>query len=143
MKKSIFIKMLYANPAINICIFFTVATMLDLILNVVNGITHDTYLHLGMRFIICSAIALSLMLFRYFEKLSLLAVLFIHAFICILIMLLSTWIWSFFIEVHPNSYRDAVRTIFIIYPVMIVGIVLIDAVQTFRANRILKMNIQK
>ena len=142
MRKSMFSKMLFANPAINICVFFTIATMLDLILNVASGITHDTYLHLGMRFIICSAIALSLMLFRYFEKLSLLVVLFIHAFICIVIMVLTTWIGSFFAVTHPNAYGDAVRTIFIVYPFIIVGSVLIDGVQTLRANRILKMNMQ-
>jgi hypothetical protein len=136
-----FEKMLYGNVLVNICVFFTIATTLDLILSVSMGIYTDTYLHLGSRLLICTAVSFSLLIFRFFEKISLLPILLLHAIICMFIQVLDVWIGSFFMELDPNAYRDAIRTVFIFYPVIIVGCLLADGYQTMKANRILKKNI--
>jgi hypothetical protein len=91
---------------------------------------------------LCVAASLSLLVFRRFEKLPLFAALLIHFFVCIAMMVLYVFQGSFYMDVHPNAYRDAVRTIFYIYPVVIVGGLLIDGIKTARANFILKKNRQ-
>lgn len=138
MKNSVLHNMIYGNRASVMCVFFTVASILDLVLCVFNGIMDISYWHLGMRFILCIGASLSLMIFRYFEKLSTILMFLIHFVMCILMMILWVWITSLYSEIHPNAYRDAIRTIFYIYPVIIVGGLIIDGVKTAKANRILK-----
>lgn len=140
MKKSAFYSLVYGNRIDVICAFFTAGTMLDLILCVSQGILDISYWHLGMRLILCTFFSLSLMVFRHFERLSILMILLIHFFICILIMLLFVWVTSLYSEIHPNAYRDAVRTVFYFYPFIIVGGLIIDGVKTAKANRILRKN---
>jgi hypothetical protein len=116
--------------------------MLDLVLCVANGIYDISYRHLGDRFILCIGAALSLLVFRYFRSMPLAASLAIHFFACIIMMLLYVWTGSFFEEPHPDAYRDAVRTVFIIYPVIIISGLVIDVFRTAKANRILKSYLQ-
>ena len=138
MKKSVLHNLIYGNRATTTCIFFTIATMIDLIMCVLIDILDISYWHLGMRFILCVGASLSLMVFRCFEKLSIRVVILIHFFVCILMMLFWAWTTSLYIELHPDAYSDAVRTVFIIYPVIIVGGLIIDGIKTAKVNRILK-----
>ena len=138
MKKSVFDRLINGNVAVNICVFFTIATMLDLVLCVMHGVLEISYQHLADRFLLCSIAALTLLVFRFFEKLSMLVIFIIHFIICLIMMVLWVWIGSFYMEVHPNAYRDAVRTVFYIYPVIIIGGLIIDAIRTAKANRILR-----
>ena len=140
MKQSLFQRMVYGNVAINICVYFTISTILDLILSSLQGVSETSYWHLGMRLILCAGAALTLLIFRYFEKLSTLIMFALHFAICILMMIVWTWISSFFVELHPSAYYYAVRTIVIIYPLIILGGLLIDGIKTAKANRILKKN---
>jgi hypothetical protein len=91
-----------------------------------------------LSFILCVIASLTLLVFRHFERWSWLAIFLIHATLCIIMMVSWVWIGSFMTEPHPDAYRDAVRTVFIIYPVIIAGGLLIDGVRTAKANRILK-----
>ena len=137
-KKSMIHHLIYGNSAAVVCVLFTAATMMDLILCVSQGIRDISYWHLGDRFILCILVSLSFHVFKLFDKLPLYAMLIIHAGICILIMLGAVWITSLYTAVHPNAYRDAVRTIIIIYPAFILGCIIIDGFRTAKANRILK-----
>ena len=137
-KKSMFYALIYGNKAIEICVFFTVATMVDLLACVPMGIIDISYWHLGMRFFLCVVISFSFYVFRIFDRLPLFVMLIIHCVMSILIMVCDVWVSSFFIEIHPHAYRDAVRTILYIYPVIIIGCVVIDGFRTAQANRILK-----
>jgi len=140
--KSVLHNLVYGNRAIIVCVFFTIATMLDLILCVPQGILDTSFWHLGMRFILCICASLSLLVFRYFEKLSLPLILLIHCLISVLIMILFVWLTGLYTDLHPHAYRDGIRTVFIIYPVIIVGGLFIDATRTARANRILKRTLE-
>jgi len=142
MKQSIFQRMVYGNVGINICVYFTIVTMLDLVLSSLQGVWETSYWHLGMRLILCAGAALTLFVFRCFKQLSILVVLALHFSTCILMMILWTWINGFFMELHPDAYFYAVRTIVIAYPVVIVGALIIDGIRTAKANRILKQNWQ-
>lgn len=139
MKKSSLIHLLiYGNKALVICVLFTLATMLDMILCSVQGIQEISYWHIGMRFVLTVMITLSFYLFKFFEKLPVYAILIMHCGIAVLTILTSVWITSWYTGIHPNAYRDAARTVFIIYPIIILGSIIIDTIRTARANRILK-----
>lgn len=137
-KESLLHLLIYGNKAVVICIVFTIATILDMVVCVMFGIMDISYWHLGMRFLLCIFIVLSLYIFNLFDKLPIYVMLIIHFAISVLIMLTWVWITSFYDEVHPNAYRDAARTIVIIYPVIITGSIVIDGMRTAKANRILK-----
>lgn len=137
-KKSLLHSFLYGNKAILLCIVFTISTMLDLTLCVYQGIADISYWHLGMRFILCALIVLSLYVFKFFENLPTYAILIIHFGLGLLIMLGSVWITSLYSEIHPHAYRDAARTIIMIYPIIILGCLVMDGIRTAKANRILK-----
>jgi len=137
MKKSILNQLIHGNRLALICIFFTIATMADLVACVAQGIMEISYKHLADRFFLCIGATLSLMVFRYFKNLPLYVAIIIHFFVCIIMMLLYAFSGSFYMELHPDAYRDAVRTIFILYPIIIAGGLVFDMTRTIRANRIL------
>ena len=142
-KKSIIHSLIFGNKAVEICIFFTISTMLDLLICVFQGITDISYLHLGYRFVLCVCVAVSFYLFKFFENMPIFLMLIIHCGISILIMVGSVWMTSLFSEIHPNAYRDAVRTILIVYPIIILGCIIVDGVRTAKANRILRARLGK
>ena len=137
-KTSLFRSLIYGNKAIVICVVFTIATMIDLLACVVQGVMEISYWHLGTRFILCVVSILSLYIFKFFNKLPLYAMLIIYFGMGLVIMLGSVWITSLYSEVHPNAYRDAARTVIIIYPIIIAGCIIIDGLRTAKANKILK-----
>lgn len=142
-RKSLFHSLIYGNKAVEMCIFFTVATMLDLLMCVSQGVMEISYWHLGMRFILCVCITLSFYVFMLFEKLPIYVMLIIHCGMSILIMVGWVWATSLFSEVHPNAYRDAVRTILMIYPVIILGCITLEGLKTAKANKILKERLEE
>lgn len=140
MKKpsSILYRLLYGNKAATICIVFSVATLLDMLLSVSDGIFEISYWQLADRFLLCSLAVLTLSIFKHFEKLPLCIMFLIHFFICISIMLIGAWVNGIFVELHPNAYRDSIRSVVIAYPIIIGGGLLFDVIKTARANRILR-----
>ena len=144
MKKiSLFHSLVYGNKSVVICVVFTLATLLDLILCVSIGIMDISYWHLGTRFLLCVLIILSLYIFKLFNNLPLYIMLAIHFVMAVLIMLAWVSITSLHREMHSNAYRDAVRTIVYIYPVIIVGSILLDWIRTAKVNRLLKKRLRE
>ena len=128
MLESTFIRrLLNTNTLILICITFTIATLLDLILTVIIvGDIGTTYVHLGSRFIICTFVSVSLLVFRYFKKLHFAILMGMHFLLTLLFVVLYTWIIGFFIEQHPNAMFYMVRSILIVYPIITVVCIVID-----------------
>lgn len=112
--------LIYGNRVRIICYFFTLATLLDVVLSLAFDGSTDHW-HLANRFIIVTLVAFSLIIFRLIQKVPLIAVIILHFIICVAIMVLSTWINGFVVELHPRAYYYAIRSIFIIYPIIIVG----------------------
>ena len=136
----------FGNKLVIICVVFTMSTLVDMLLcQLFYNMDSITFWHLWNRFLLCVMVIYSLNIFKYFEKLSLFMMLIIHFFISIFIML--TWVWasSFYLEdIHPNAYLDAVRTVFIIYPIIIIGCILYDIIHTNMINRMLtKRHLEK
>ena len=122
-------RLLATNTLILICIAFTITTLLDLVLTVIAfGDVGTSYVHLGSRLAICTFVCVSLLVFRYFKKLHLAFILGIHFFLSLLFIVLYTWIIGFFIEQHPNAMIYIVRSILIIYPIIVLVCIAIDFV---------------
>ena len=136
MEKTLLHRLIHMSRFVFICIMFTVATLLDLVLVlVIVGDVGTSYQHLADRFILCVLTSLSLLVFRYFKKLPFVAVVGIHFGVCILLFVLYTWVNSFFVEPHPRAYFYIIRTIIIIYPVVAIGCILIDRIEKLFAKR--------
>jgi len=121
-------KLVYTNTLVLICIIFTTATFLDLVLALaITGDVYGTdYIHLGTRFIVCVFVSLSLLVFRFFKRLPFAAVIGIHFFAVIIFAVLYVWISGFFIELHPQAMFYMVRSILIIYPFIGIGCIIAD-----------------
>lgn len=137
-KKNFLNSLIYGSKAVALCVTFTVATLLDMLLSFAQGITDISYAHLAIRFIPCVLIVLSLYIFKCFEKLPLYLMLVIHFAITLLIMLGSAWITGLFSELHSDAYYDAIRSVVITYPVIIITSIIADTIRTAKANRILR-----
>ena len=136
MEKTLMHWLINANRFVFICIMFTVATLFDLILTVIIvGDVGTTYYHLGSRFILCALVALSLLVFRCFNKWPLVVTVGIHFLVCLLLFVLYTWVSGFFVELHPRAYFYIIRTILMFYPVIVLGCFAIDRVQKAWINR--------
>ncbi len=141
-KQSLLYSIVYGNKAVVACVIFTIATIIDLFLSVtLQGKADITYWHIGIRFLLCVMFVSSISIFKHFNKLPLYAVFGIHFFIALAIMIGFVWITGLFSELSPHAYIDACRTVFIIYPVLIIGCIIIDTTRTAKANRILKKSL--
>lgn len=124
-------KIIHTNTFVLICITFTVATLFDLIFSVaITGDFYGTdYLHIGTRFILCTFVSVSLLVFRYFKRLPHIAVIGIHFLVVIIFTVLYVWITSFFIEQHPRAMFYMVRSVLIVYPIIATGFLLYRFIQ--------------
>ena len=122
-------KVLYTNPLILTCITFTIVTVIDLVLTVFTlGDDGTTYHHLGSRLILCTFVSVSLLVFR-FKKIPIVLLFSIHFIAFLLFAVFYVWLNSFFVEQHPDAMKDIIRTVFITYPPIAGGIILIDYLQ--------------
>ena len=132
-------RLLNINTLILICITFTVATVIDLVLTViVHGDVGTTYVHLGSRLIICTFVSVSLLVFRFFKKLHFALIMGIHFLFVLLFTIMYTWVIGFFVEQHPNAMFYMVRSVLIVYPVVAVVCIAVDFVLKARRNNISK-----
>jgi len=129
-------KVLYTNPLILICIAFTIVTVIDLVLTVFTlGDVGTSYHHLGGRLILCTFVSVSLLVFR-FKKLPYVLLFSIHFITFLLFAVFYVWLNSFFVAQHPDAMKDMSRTVFITYPPIAGGIVLIDYIQKRMKRRL-------
>ena len=126
-------RILHTNTLILISITFTIATLLDLILTVFTaGDVGTTYFHLGSRLVICTFVSASLLVFRYFKKRHFAVLMAIHFVLTLLFVVLYTWVVGFFIEQHPNAMFYMIRSVVIVYPIIVVVCIIIDFVMKAR-----------
>ena len=130
MLENSFLRRLFGmNTLILICVTFTIATMLDLSLTVVAvGDVGTTYAHLGTRFILCTFVAVSLLVFRYFKNLPFALIIGIHFLLLLLFAVFYVWISGFFMEQHPRAMFYMVRPILIVYPFIAGGCIALDCI---------------
>lgn len=137
--KSIFNYMINGNKLVIVCIFFTLATMLDVIICTIFQMqTMTSHAHLIDRMLLCLILVPLLSLFKHFEKLPIWAVLLLHFIACCILSQIYVYMAGFFQELHPDAHRDMLRTIIIVYAVWVPSAFIIDLAHTAIANRELK-----
>lgn len=138
-KNSVFKYLIFGNKLVIICVFFTIATIMDVVLCTILGHeTATTHTHLFDRMMLCIIAIIPLQLFKYFEKLSMWAIFPIHYIVSCVLAELYVYVCSFYQELHHDAYRDIFRSVTMLYIVLIIGALIIDLSRTARANRALK-----
>ena len=115
---------LFKNITFLFCIVFTVLTLASCIINLVQGNVTDTYSHILDRaaLTLIGSIIVGIAINIDFKS-SILNCL-IPYIIFILLALLYVYISGFFVELHPNAYRDVFINDTIAYVVVYIGIVI-------------------
>ena len=129
-------RLINMNTLILICVTFTIATMVDLLVTVISaGDVGTSYEHLGTRFILCTFVSVSLLVFRYFKTLPFAMMMGIHFLLILLFTFLYVWITGFFIDQHPRAMFYMVRSVLIVYPLIAGGCIAIDCILKARRKR--------
>ncbi len=98
-----------------ICVFYTLLSLIAGYLNASLAGDYDFYINLVMMFVWTAIATITLYSYPLFHKLPPLLVMFIQYVFAQSLILLTIWISGFFGELHPNSYRDAIRSFTIPY----------------------------
>ena len=104
-----------------ICILFTVITLAASTLGLVTdglGSTSDD-LHIWSRFAIVFIAIGSLYIFDWFQSWSLRVVHAIHYAITMAIILVAVWLMGFFVDLHPDAFRDIFLNYTVIYLILV------------------------
>jgi hypothetical protein len=129
-------RLLHTNIFIIICVIFTVATLLDLILTVVFfGDVGTTYAHLGARIVLSIFGASSLLIFRFLKKLPFALIIFIHLLTLLVFTALYVQIYGIFIEQHPRAMFYMIRSVLIVYPIIGIGCIVTDRILKTRRKK--------
>lgn len=104
-----------------IAITFTLLTLTSSIFYMIKGETYDTHFHIIMRFIITAIAITSLYIYDLFKRRSLFMVHLIHYIATMTSVFILVWFTGFFVELHPNAYRD----IFLNYTIIWIVVALV------------------
>ena len=115
---------LLKNVGILFCSIFTVVTVTSCIINLLMGNENETYIHILDRAILTliGSIIVGIAVTINFKSLILNC--FIPYLIFILLAFLYVFISGFFVELHPNAYRDVFINDTIAYIIVYVGILI-------------------
>jgi len=126
------------NKFVITSVVFVVATFIDMLLCLPQGIMEIDYFHLINRFAWCAIPIFTLFIFKHFENRPLFFVALIHYGITCGLVILWIWISGYFRILHPNAYVDGFRSYTMIYAIVFAYMVIYDAVRTRRANKELR-----
>ena len=115
---------LLKNIVVLFCIIFTIATVTSCIINVLMGNTSDTYIHILDRaaLTLIGSIIIGVAVDIDFKSTILNCL--VPYLIFILLAFLYVFISGFFVELHPNAYRDIFINDSIAYIIVYVGILI-------------------
>lgn len=100
------INLSFKKAALLICVVYTILTVTSSGYGLLTGQETDTHIHLLMRFLITAAGIGSILLFNIFPRWSLVAINIFHYAVTMGAIFIIVWISGFFIDLHPNAYRD-------------------------------------
>ena len=115
---------LLKNIAVLFCIIFTVATVASCIINLLMGNTNDTYLHILDRAVLTLVGSIIIGIAVYIDFKSSILNCLIPYLIFIVFAFLYVFISGFFVELHPNAYRDIFINDTIAYIIVYIGILI-------------------
>ena len=96
----------WKNALILICIVYTLLTVTSSGYELIVGETTDTHVHLLSRFLVTSIGIGSILIFNLFPHWSLLGIFTLHYGVTMSSIFLLVWVSGFFIQLHPDAFRD-------------------------------------
>lgn len=115
---------LLKNIAVLFCIIFTVATVASCIINLLMGNTNDTYFHILDRAVLTLIGSIIIGIVEDIDFKSSILNCLIPYLIFIVFAFLYVFISGFFVELHPNAYRDIFINDTIAYIIVYIGILI-------------------
>ena len=115
---------LLKNIAVLFCIIFTVATVASCIINLLMGNTNDTYFHILDRAVLTLIGSIIIGIVADIDFKNTIFNCLIPYLIFILFAFLYVFISGFFVELHPNAYRDIFINDTIAYIIVYIGILI-------------------
>lgn len=109
------------NAFILICVIYTLLTVISSIYGLAVGRTTDTHVHLLLRFLITVIGIGSILIFNLFPRWNLAGIFALHYGIVMGLILIVVWASGFFIELHPDAYRDIFLNFTPIYLLVAIG----------------------
>lgn len=109
------------NTFILICVVYTLLTVISSIYGLAVGSTTDTHVHLLLRFLITAIGIGSILIFNLFPRWNLAGIFALHYGVVMGLILLLVWVSGFFIDLHPDAYRDIFLNFTPIYFLVSVG----------------------
>ena len=94
------------KAALLICVVYTLLTVTSSGYGLLTGQETDTHIHLLLRFLITAVGIGSVLLFNLFPRWSLAAINVFHYAVTMGTVFAIVWVSGFFIELHPDAYRD-------------------------------------
>ncbi len=114
------------SALIIICVVYTLLTVTSSIYGLALGRTTDTHVHLLLRFLITSIGVGSILIFNLFPRWKLAGIFALHYGVTMGFILLVVWASGFFIELHPDAYRDIFLNFTPVYILIALGFLIRD-----------------
>ena len=112
------------NKLVVICVIFTILTVTSSLLGLIQGNEATANFHILQRFAIVVLAIGSLYIFEWLEGIGLYKAHIVHYLATMVVVFLLVGISGFFVELHPNAYRD----IFLNYTAVYIGVVAVEIV---------------
>ncbi|MEW6696115.1 MAG: DUF6608 family protein [Bacillota bacterium] len=118
------LKLSVKDTLILVCVLYTVLTLVSSTIGLIAGRTTDTHTHLLMRFAITFVGISSLQVFRLVSTWSPLGQIALHYVVTTSMVLALVGLSGFWMELHPNAYRDVFLNFTVVYA-LVTGVILL------------------
>jgi len=116
----------WKSALILICIVYTLLTVTSSGYALLVGRTTDTHFHLLARFVITTIGIYSILIFNLLPRWHLWLMFALHYTLTMGIILMLVWVSGFFVELHPDAYRDIFLNFTPIYLLFAIGLLAIN-----------------
>ncbi len=116
----------WKSALILICIVYTLLTVTSSGYALLVGRTTDTHFHLLARFVVTTIGIYSILIFNLFPRWSLWLMFALHYSVTMGIILMLVWVSGFFVELHPDAYRDIFLNFTPIYLLFAIGLLVMN-----------------
>ncbi len=116
----------WKSALILICIVYTLLTITSSGYALLVGRTTDTHFHLLARFVVATIGIYSILIFNLFPRWPLWLMFALHYTLTMGIILMLVRVSGFFVELHPDAYRDIFLNFTPIYLLFAIGLLVIN-----------------
>ncbi len=116
----------WKSALILICIVYTLLTVTSSGYAMLVGRTTDTHFHLLARFVVTTIGIYSILIFNLLPRWPLWLMFASHYTLTMGIILMLVWVSGFFVELHPDAYRDIFLNFTPIYLLFAIGLLAIN-----------------